>query len=183
MDTDERRTFPEPDPERQDGAPRKLAPELLRLNYQNRLRSIGRSLDLGGYRTMIILEVEGGFVVRTVRRQDRDIELLEFADSTYPERMIQATESRGAGERREKASPIAPTGYEDLLRAVGRQADLRKLERIVIAELRDGLVLAGDDCSGARPRPVDYRLSMETIQKVLDEAFQQRGRAAGNQGA
>lgn len=183
MDNSKRETFPEAEPEHGAGAPRALPPELLKLTYQNRLRTIGRFLDVGGYRTIFILEVDGGFVVRTVNRQHRDLQLVEFADVTYPERMIQATESRGAGERREMRSPIAPTGYEDLLRAIGRQADLRKLKRVVITEVTDGLVLAGDDCSGPEPKPVDYRLSMGTIQKILDDAFQQRGRITGSRGA
>ncbi len=183
MDSSRRHTFPEPDPDSANGAPRVLPPELLKLTYQNRLRSIGRFLDVGGFRTMLILEVDGGFVVRAVNRKQRDLQLLEFADETYPERMIQATEARGAGERRGKGSPVAPTGYEDLLRAIGRQADLRQLKRIVISEMTDGLVMAGDDCSGPQPKPVDFRLSMETISKVLDDAFQQRGRVAGNEGA
>lgn len=169
------RTWPQSDPDKPEEPPRRLPPELLRPTYQNRLRLIGRHLDVGGFRTVVVLEVDGGFVARAVSRSDRELQLLEFLDETFPERMIQATESRGAGERGSKGSPIAPTGYEDLFRALGRQADLRKLARISIAEMTDGLVLAGDDCAAEIARPVDFRLSQDAISRLLDDAFRQRG--------
>lgn len=176
------RTYPEPDPESQGEPPRALPPELLVLNHQNRLRAIGRHLDVEGFRNFVILEVEGGFIVRAVDRSDRGVDLLEFSDASYPERMIQATESRGTGERRNRASPIAPTGYEDLLRAIGRQADLRHLGRLTIVEMSDGLAVAGDDFSTATAAaPFDARLNMDMISQILDEAFRQRGH--GGQGS
>lgn len=157
-------------------APRSLPPELLTLSYQNRLRSIGRALDVDGYRSILILQVAGGFIVRAVRRSDRDIEVLEFTDDSYVERMIQATESRGEGERTQSPSPLAPTGFEDLLRAVGRLLDTGKLAEVVIAEKLHSIVLAGEDVSGDKPAPFDIELNEARITQLLDESFRLRSR-------
>lgn len=58
--------------------PRLLPPALLAPTYQNRLRTIGRQLDVDGYRSIVLFEVDGGFVSRAVHRRQRDILLLEF---------------------------------------------------------------------------------------------------------
>lgn len=176
------RTYPEPD--EGGGVPRELPPELLQLTYQNRLRTIGRHLDLNEQRSMLILEVDGGFIVRCVSRTDRDVDLLQFDDDSYVDRMIRATESRGEGERRETHSPVAPTGYEDLLRALGRAVDQRNGSRIVIAEKKDSILIHGEERSGTTVRPFDIDLDESGITAALDEAFRMRsrGRQPGNEG-
>ncbi len=114
---------PQPSGDERTAIPRLISPSLLAATYQNRLRTVGRELDVNGYRSIILLQVEGGFLVRAVNRVSRDLELLEFPDDEFPERMIAATEARGDGERPESPSPLAPTGYEDLMRGVGRWLD------------------------------------------------------------
>ena len=167
---------PDSEFELEERVPRSLPPELLTLSYQNRLRSIGRTLDVGGYRSVLILQVPGGFIVRAVNRADRGIEILEFTDDTHPERMIQATEARGEGERTESPSPLAPTGFEDLLRAVGRLLDTGNLAEVVIAEKLHSIVLAGEDVSGDTPVPFDIELNEARITQLLDESFRLRAR-------
>jgi len=157
-----------------DKVPRTLPAELLKLTYQNRLRAIGRELDLSNSRSVLLLEVEGGFVVRAVSRSDRDIDLVEFTDDTFPERMISATEARGQGERDESPSPMAPTGFEDLLRALGHVLDERKAANIVIAEKLDSIIVAGDMLSGDTQEPFDSELDQARITALLDRAFRMR---------
>lgn len=125
---------------------------------------------------MLVLEVEGGFIVRCVSRADRDIDLLEFADDSYHERMIHATEARGEGERRESPSPVAPTGYEDLLRALGRRIDERHGSRVVIAEKRDSIIIAGDSSAEGEREPFNLMFGEQDITLILDEAFRMRNR-------
>lgn len=153
-----------------------LSPELLEPIYQNRLRTIGRMLDVGDFRSVFILEVAGGFIVRAVHRANRDIEIMEFTDDTFPERMIQATEARGEGERPESPSPLAPTGFEDLLRAMGRWLDSNNVAEIAIAEKLDSLVVTGDDLSGEQAVPFDIELDETAITELLDESFRLRTR-------
>lgn len=156
--------------------PRTLPPELLELSYQNRLRTIGRHLDLHSKRTILITEVDGGFIVRCVSRLDRDVELLEFADESYADRMIGATEARGQGERSERHSLVAPTGYEDLLRAVGRLADERLAVAIVVAEVGESLLIVGDVQDSDNVRPFEIMLRLDDITALLDESFRLRFR-------
>jgi hypothetical protein len=171
-----KRVLTYPEPENGGVVPRTLSPELLELSYQNRLRTIGRHLDLNSQRSILIIEVDGGFVVRCVSRLDRDVDLLEFSDETYADRMIRATEARGQGERLERHSVIAPTGYEDLLRAVGRLADERSAAAIVVAEVGESLLLRGDEMSNGRVQPFELTLQIDEITMLLDESFRLRFR-------
>lgn len=157
-----------------DKVPRTLPAELLKLTYQNRLRAIGRELDLSNSRSVFLLEVDGGFIVRAVSRSDRELDLVEFTDETYPERMIRATEARGQGERDESPSPVAPTGFEDLLRALGHVLDERKAANIVIAEKFDSIIVAGDILTGDALEPFDSELDQARITALLDRAFRMR---------
>lgn len=169
------RTYPDPDRDEVGAVPRSLPAHLLRLTYQNRLRTIGRELDLENCRSLVLLEVDGGFIVRTMRRENRDIELLQFTDDTFPERMVRATESRGEGERPESPSPIAPTGYEDLMRAIGRWFDDQHVRNVAIVEKQVTIVLTGDIWSGDTPvEPFEARLDENLITRLLDESFQLR---------
>lgn len=165
-----------PEPQNGGAVPRALPPELLKLTYQNRLRTIGRHLDMHGQRSIFIVEVDGGFIVRCVSRADRDIDLLEFTDESYPDRMIAATEARGQGERVERNSPVAPTGYEDLLRAIGRIVDEHRAGAVVIAEAGDSLVVCGDIRDGEAPATFDMTFDEPDITAVLDESFRLRFR-------
>jgi hypothetical protein len=157
-----------------DKVPRTLPAELLKLTYQNRLRAIGRELDLSNSRSVLVLEVDGGFVVRAVSRDDRDIDLVEFTDETYPERMISATEARGEGERDESPSPVAPTGFEDLFRALGRVLDERNAANIVIVEKLKSILVTGDILTGDSRAPFDSELDKERITTLLDRSFRMR---------
>jgi hypothetical protein len=161
-------------PGQSDRVPRTLPAELLKLTYQNRLRAIGRELDLTNSRSVLLIEVEGGFIVRAVSRSDRDIDLVEFTDDTFPERMIAATEARGQGERDESPSPVAPTGFEDLFRALGHVLDERNAANIVIAEKFASVIVTGDIQTGDATEPFDSELDQARITALLDRAFRMR---------
>ena len=155
--------------------PRLLPPSLLMPNYQNRLRTIGRQLDLNGYRSIIVLQVDGGFIVRAVNRRTRKMELIEFSDADFPERMIAATEARGDGERPESPSTLAPTGYEDMFRAIGRRLDHILARNVVIAEGQTALLVTGqkgEPDSGVEA--FESVLDLIAITELLDEAFRLR---------
>lgn len=158
------------------GVPRTLPPDLLIPSYQNRLRTIGRHLDLSGHRSITIVEVEGGFIARAVWRRDRDIDLFQFPDDEFPERMILATESRGEGERGEIPSPLAPTGWEDALRAVGRWLDEHHATMIVIAESPSVLIVSGETHpSEGSSELIELLLDPQAMTDLLDQSFRLRG--------
>lgn len=164
-------------------APRLMPIALLAPTYQNRLRTIGRGLDVSGYRSIFLLQVDGGFIVRAVKRDSRDMELLEFLDDDFPERMIAATEARGDGERAESPSPLAPTGYEDMLRAVGRWLDDGRARHVVIAEAQTAVLVTGQWIGKAeRFEMFETVLDLVAITALLDESFRLRSSERGVDG-
>jgi hypothetical protein len=155
--------------------PRLLPLALLAPTYQNRLRTIGRELDVNGYRSIISIQVDGGFIVRAVNRHRREMELLEFPDADFPERMIAATEARGDGERPESPSTLAPTGYEDMLRAIGRRLDRTSARNVVIAEGQTALLVTGQRATAdGGVEAFETILDVIAITELLDESFRLR---------
>src|SRR5687768_4036212 len=63
---------------------------LLAPTYQNRLRVIGRHLDLQGFRAASLLEVEGGILARAFHPERHAMELLEFPDDGFRRMMVDA---------------------------------------------------------------------------------------------
>lgn len=166
--------FPDGDDKRT-AVPRLLPPALLSPTYQNRLRTIGRELDVNGYRSIILLQVDGGFLVRAVNRQRRELGLLEFPDADFPERMVAATEARGDGERPESPSTLAPTGYEDMLRAIGRGLDDSSARNVVIAEGQTALLVTGQKGTpDGGTEALETILDLIAITEMLDESFRLR---------
>jgi hypothetical protein len=155
--------------------------ELLEPNYQNRLRVIGRHLDVGGYRWINLMEVEGGLLARAFGRGSRQAELMEFPNDEFRPMMETALRTRGIGDHGIVASGIAPTGYEDILRAIGFQLDRRVAHTIAIVECRSMMFVTGmehrETSAGSTYQQFDFVLSPEHVQTVLDAAF--RRRAAG----
>lgn len=152
--------------------------ELTRPTYQNRLRVIGRQLDLYGYRALNLSEVGGGFLARALPQGGRMPEALEFPDRDFPETMTNTFAARGEGEHRRATSPLLPTGYEDFLRALGYQLDERLAEAITITELDAFVVVAGvgqADGEGAHAlAPFQQLLRQDDIAFLLDAAFGRR---------
>ena len=165
---------PDGDAERA-GVPRLLPAALLAPTYQNRLRTIGRELDVNSYRSIVLLQVDGGFIVRAVLRQRRELELLEFPDADFPERMIAATEARGAGERPESPSILASTGYEDMMRAIGRWLDGASARNVVIAEGQATVIVTGQKgVPDGSLEAFETILDVIAITEMFDESFRLR---------
>ncbi|MGI8967534.1 MAG: hypothetical protein ACR2GA_00310 [Chloroflexota bacterium] len=146
--------------------------------YQNRLRVIGRQLDLAGYRSVNLLEIAGGFLVRVMQPGERVSEALEFPHTDFPDLLTAALAARGEGVRRRKNHPLVQTGYEDFLRALGYRLDEQYAEAITITEL-DGFVAV----NGVAPangyhettiQPFQTLLRPDDVAQLLDEAFRRR---------
>lgn len=158
---------------------------LLRLTYQNRLRAIGRHLDVYGFRRIYILEVEGGFVVRATAANGRETETLEFADQHFPQLLASCAAKRGEGERYKPVpGNLLPTGYEDFLRAVGYRLDQHAAEAITISELDDLAVVSGvgrvDEYGVTRFGPLQWLLRRPEVERMLDEAYRRRAPLAAS---
>jgi hypothetical protein len=52
--------------------------------HENRLRVIGRQLDLDGYSAINLSETVGGFIVRALRKDALTPVVLEFSDRDFP---------------------------------------------------------------------------------------------------
>ena len=155
-----------------------LPPELLRPTYQNRLRVIGRQLDLGGHGAINLLEVPGGFLVRAFRPGERTPDALEYPHGEFPDLIAQALAARGEGERRRRPRLLLLTGYEDFLRALGHHLDAQHAEAITVAELEGFLAVGGlarvERYARTDIAPFQRLLRAEEIGALLDEAFNRR---------
>jgi CheY-like chemotaxis protein len=152
--------------------------ELLRPTYQNRLRAIGRQLDLYSYRAVNVLEVQGGFLVRGSIAGQRAPQALEFADRDFPQLLATAIAGRGEGERLRSRSPLLTTGYEDFLRALGCRLDQHLAEAITISELGDIVAVGGvakvDGYGQTTIEPLQWLMQPDDIAFMLDEAYRRR---------
>lgn len=160
--------------------------QLLRPTYQNRLRAIGRQLDLYGYRSANLLEIAGGFVVRVLAPGSRVPEALEFPDRDFPLLMAAAFDERGERLRERSVSPLLPTGYEDVFRALGHRLDWQQAEAITIADLDAFVAVAGvgrvEQSAGTTIGPFRTLLRPEDIAQLLDEAVRRRATPARRAG-
>ena len=153
-------------------------PELLLPTYQNRLRVIGRQLDLGGYGAINLLEVPGGSLVRAMGPGARAPEALEFPLSEVPVMLAEAIAGRGEGARDHRPHPLLPTGYEDFLRALGHRLDAQQSEAITVAELEGFIAVGGltrvEEYARTGIAPFQLLLRAGDIIALLDEAFRRR---------
>lgn len=161
-----------------------LPPERLAPTYQNRLRVIGRQLDVYGYRSISVLEVQGGFLVRALPARSRVPEALEFPDRDFQSLIRSSIKEHMSGDAQREASvgDLVPTGYEDLLRAIGYRMDELSAESIIIAELIDLVVVAGRGQNEVRSavaiEPFQMFLRGHDVEYLLNEAFLRRGSPA-----
>ena len=150
--------------------------ELLAPTYQNRLRAIGHQLDVDGFRSVQLAEVEDGFLVRALPPGDARPQALQFVDRDFPRRIALAIGQRVTTAPSALSYAPQPTGYEDFLRAIGQWLDDQPAESISIMEL-DGLVLVAGmtrtDAS-ASPTPFHELLDADAIVALLDAAFARR---------
>jgi DNA-binding NarL/FixJ family response regulator len=169
-------TYAEDDPTLSHIPQERLAP-----TYQNRLRAIGRQLDMYGFHTVSIIEVEGGFLVRAQKQRARRPQTLEFLNRDFPRLVASAIHDDITGDDKPfHQSELTPTGYEDLLRAVGYKLDQMSAEAIVLTELKEMFLVAGrgNDEMSALPGVVPFNLFLkqEEIESMLNTAFNRRGK-------
>ena len=167
--------------------PEGMPPELLNPTYQNRLRVIGRQIDLNRYRMISVFEVEGGFLVRALPEHGRRADALEFPDRDFLHWITEAYRNRGGGERRESLSPLLPSGYEDFLRAIGGALDRHKAESISVAEFASVIVVGGsakvDNSTQTTVGNLQWILQKDDILQILDEGYRRRQKTQNQQGS
>lgn len=159
--------------------------QLLQPTYQNRLRVIGRQMDLYRLASLHLVEVPGGFVVRALSRASGDPKTLVFPDRDFPRLVAQAMASRGQRRRMRLGTPLLPTGYEDFLRALGRRLDLLHAASVTIEEFDQAIQVEGTkeipDADGRRRVPFRELLAVEDIGVLLGEAFRHRSFLQGTE--
>lgn len=152
--------------------------ELLVPSYQNRLRAIGRQLDVGAHSAVNLFEVPGGFLVRAIGPDARTPSAMEFPDADFPELLARGFANRGESARSPRPHPLLPTGYEDFLRALGHRLDERHAEAITIAELTDFVAAGGlghfEGYERTGIAPFQWLLRPPDIVALLNEAFNRR---------
>lgn len=157
-----------------DGVPKAL----MQPTYQNRLRAIGRQLDLSLYQSMNLMEVGGGILVRGTPRGSRVPEALEFPDKDFTGMFRGGFAARGEQQRERVKTPLLPTGYEDFLRALGYRLDTSFAEAVSIVELDSFVAVGGvakiDAAGHTAVAPLQWLLYAEDIIFMLDEAYLRR---------
>ena len=150
--------------------------QLLLPTYQNQLRIIGRHLDANGYRSISVLDVEGGILVRAFTSRRHESELLEFPGSAFGDMVREGIKGRGRRKSVNRKTALVPTGYEDLLRAIGYELDQRMAKAITLHESQGFIFVAGLSASeNGTFSPFDMALVPEDIRTILDSAFRRRG--------
>lgn len=151
---------------------------LLRPTYQNRLRAIGRQLDLYNHQSINLMEVGGGILVRASSAGSRSPEALEFVDADFSHLLRGGIAARGEGERPRSRTKLVPTGYEDFLRAVGYRLDQLMAAAVTITELDEFFAIGGvgsmDRHGHAGIGPIQMLLYADDITFILDEAYRRR---------
>ncbi len=159
-----------------------LTDQLRDPTYQNRLRVIGRELDVAGYRSVNLVEIGAGFVVRVLRPGGRIPEALEFPHTDFPDLFAAAFAGRQSGGRERRNHPLLPTGYEDFMRALGYRLDEWCAEAITVTELDTFIAVNGvgrvDSYHETSIGPFQTLLRPDDIAELIDEAFRRRSDAA-----
>ena len=154
-------------------------------NYEDRLRLIGRFLDLGYYRAPTIIEVQGGLLVRAFSYGEHVPETLEFPFEGFENLLTEARTARGNGDHDHESIPLAPTGYEDVLRVIGYELDDRVATSIVISECEAFMLVHGleqvERSSGTGYAAFDAVLDAHDVTALLDAAFRRRSNLPSQQ--
>jgi len=152
-----------------------ISEELLRPTYENRLRVIGRQLDLYEYRAVNLMEIGGGFLVRALPAgASRVPEALEFPNRDFAQVVANAYAARGKGDTRRPSSPLLPSGYEDFLRALGHRLDRGLAEAVTVTELEEFVAVGGVEYADGAFGPFQHIMRPDDIALLVDEAFQRR---------
>jgi CheY-like chemotaxis protein len=147
-------------------------------SYENRLRAIGRQLDLYAYKAINLSEVTGGFLVRAVPRGEHGAVALEFINRDVEHVLSYDASARGAGERPGSPDLLMPTGYEDFLRALGHRLDSNRLQAVTVTELAPLIAVGGlipiDNSNETTLIPYYELLQAEQIKYLLYDGFRRR---------
>jgi hypothetical protein len=139
-----------------------------RIPYEHRLRSVGSSLDSGGYHSVAIIEVDGGLIVSASAPGSRTPEVLEIPDESVVH-IAQPAQMRGGVPHR-----LFSQGYKGFLAALGRRLDYSEAAAVAIVEGTDFVTVGGirpvaDDEDEMTYEPLDILLLAEDIQTIMLE--------------
>lgn len=157
-----------------------FAPRLLEPSLENRLRVVGRFVDSQRFHTIALSEVDSGFLVRAYPDVGSvSPVILEFPDSEFPRLVQEAVASRGEFDWARPARSLVPTGYEDLLRALGRAFDQKAAENVTVTEFPSFIAVSGfapvieSECLAYEP--FSDALDHVDVQALLEMAIGKRG--------
>lgn len=145
--------------------------------YENRLRIIGRHIDRGDYRSSILMEVPGGFLLRARSPETGEEQLFEFPDDRFEPIYREMTSNGRTGftDELRLRSVIAPTGYQDLFRALGARLDETFARSILMVEGRETIFVRGQcmETSSQRTMYADFEemLEIADIDAILEESI------------
>lgn len=152
--------------------------ELSALSYENRLRVVGRRIDMDKLKQVVVMEVDGGILVRGTKDAYLGQTLLEFPDDAFPQLIREAINFRGRGSHNARESALVPTGYQDLLRALGSDLDSRYAKAVTIVEAPDYLHVTGFELESSLMRsgiaPFAMRLGPADTEELIDRAERSR---------
>ena len=149
-----------------------------RPSYQDSLRAIGRYFDRNVYRTVLVAEVEDGYVARAFPGHQSSLRAegiaLPMADVLA---LIAAQDQGRDGIGSDlKMPPLLPTGYEDFFRSLGHEMDVAKAAFVTLAELSTGILVsyAAKGAKGGMERAQLF-CDPPRIDDLLTKGYQRRG--------
>ncbi len=111
--------------------------------YENRLRVLGRELDLQGYAVVSIVETTEGFQVRPEGPDQERLEVFEFTNRDFGRFVREALVARGEDSWVRPTGRLSSSGHEALLRMLGRDLDRDGATQVQITLLARSLLISG----------------------------------------
>jgi hypothetical protein len=152
---------------------------LFEATYQNRLRVVGRVLDDWRLDQAVVIEIDDGILLRAhdTHTGERHAEVL--LDENLTDAMEAAMSDRGrSGQPLPASTALRPTGYEDLLRALGFRLDRQRAQSVVIVECPRFFHVSGLEAVGpedeAALTPFSTFYEMPKVNALVNEAVSRR---------
>jgi len=152
-----------------------------RPSYQDSLRAIGRYFDRNVYRTVLVAEVDDGYVARAFPGHQSSLRAEGIALPMSDVLALIAAQDQGRDGTGSdlKMPPLLPTGYEDFFRSLGHEMDAAKASFVTLVELSTGILVsyAAKGAKGGLERAQTFYDPLR-IDDLLMKGYQRRGAVA-----
>ena len=149
-----------------------------RPSYQDSLRAIGRYFDRNVYRSVLVSEVDDGFIARAFPGQQAHLKAEGIALPMSDVLALISTQeqARGATVNDVKMPPLCPTGYEDFFRSLGFDLDGAGASNACVVELNAGFLISYNVKIGRALERSQMFYDAQQVDDLLTRGYQRRRR-------